>query len=242
MKIDLKRIAMHLHSAGFEVGFIEQGASHAVFVRKHADGLFARMSIDQGFQRGGRVGDLVGASVACAITPGRTALKGMAEVLCLTEIASEPETGWTALADKAAGLEWESKFCAVAPTRANEFAARVGPTLLASTKQARDASNQYLERCRLFGPTTQEMLLSMKARMSGRQESECQRIMKRPIICIPNGKEFYDVAVHAIALYAGEVEGDPHWFEGKKPDFDDDRGPMIRLQFIASKLAMEPGW
>src|SRR5437016_441907 len=108
MKIKPKRIVAGLTLQGFQLGFSEEGWTEFVFVRKHGPDLFERISVGQGYQRGGRVGDIVSASVECAITPGRTALKGMAEVECLTEIASDPKTGWTALAGEPDAIDWEA--------------------------------------------------------------------------------------------------------------------------------------
>jgi len=244
MKIDPKRILDRLAPQGFQLAFVDEGWSGFSLVRKHRKDLFEQIRIGQGSQRGGQLGDQVEAGVQCAIVPGQTALKGMAEYVPLIEIASETETGWTKLANEADAVQWESKLFAVAPLRVVELANEVGDELLSRTSEARTAATEYLAKCYAAGSTPLEMLSKLTAQADDSHLSEANRVLSRPIICIPDGRVFYHVAALAISLFAREVEGDKNWLVGREPNTWkwEDRGLMVRLQIMASKLACEPGW
>jgi hypothetical protein len=244
MKINPQRLLNGLGSQGFQFAYSEEEWSSFVLVRAHTNCLFEQIRIGQGSQRGGRVGDQVEAGVQCAIVPGRTALKGMAEYVPLTEIASDVHTGWTKLVTQAEAIAWESKLIEAAPIRATELANQVGDALLSRTGEARGAANQYLARCAAVGSTPQEMLNKLTSQADQFMLHEAKRIVSRPIVCIPDGALFYQVAALAISLFSEEIEGDKNWLVGREPDAasEEDRGLMVRLQVMASRLACEPGW
>jgi hypothetical protein len=166
----------------------------------------------------------------------------MAEVECLSEIAGDPETGWTSLAGSADALQWEAKLIATAPDRAAALAERVGGDLLSRTSEARNAATKYLERCRAAGSTIDEMLRQLKSQARERQLREANRVLSRSIIWEANQQVFYEVAALAISLFVREVEGDENWLVGREADSVTDRGLLIRTQLMASKLMGETGW
>jgi hypothetical protein len=242
MKINPKRIVDRLGQHGFQLAYFDEGWSQFVSIRKQAPELFSGISIRQGWERGGKLGDIVSASVRCAISPGRTALKGMAEVKCLFEVASDRETGSTTLVGAEDALQWEAKLIAIAPSRAAAFADQVGEELLSKTSEARTAAKKYLERCQSAGSTTEEMLSRLKSQADENQLREAKRILGQSIIWNENQQVFYEIAALAISLFVGEVEGDEKWLVGREADSGTDRGLLIRTQLMASKLMGEPGW
>jgi hypothetical protein len=88
------------------------------------------------------------------------------------------------------------------------------------------------------------MLSKLTDQASQLQLDEASRVMSRSIICIPEGRIFYQVAALAISIRAAQVEGDKNWLAGREPNTWEweDRGLIVRLQIMASKLVCEPGW
>jgi hypothetical protein len=203
--------------------------------------LFERISIGHGNRRGERVGTFVGASVECAIVPGWTVLKGLAESVCLIDVAGDPESGWSTISHKEETMAWEASLALHGPRRAMEMSALSGGRPLSQTHDARAAAARYLAKLpRSFD--VQHVTGSLRMIATKSQVAEADRVIRSPIICIPDGRRYYETAALLIAIYSDEVEACPGWLNGRDPDSATDRGLMTRLQFMASVLACEPGW
>jgi hypothetical protein len=242
MKIDPQQIIDGLSLHGFQFSYRDDRWHEFVVVKKRGSELFERISIHQGRQSGGKIGDVVSAYVECAITPGRTALKGMAEVECLSEIANDPERGCAKLAGSLDARQWETKLIATAPARAAAFADSVGPQLLASTSDPRNAAAKYLARCRAAGSTPEGMLSHLGSQANDGQLRRSQRIASGSIIWNHEHLDFYEIAALAITLFFEEVEGDKYWLVGPDGETTKDPGLRFRMQLIAGQLIGEPGW
>src|SRR5207253_10387517 len=122
------------------------------------------------------------------------------------------------------------------------FTNRVGDDLLSRTNEARTAATKYLARCYAAGSTPEEMLSKLTSQADESQLRETNRLMNRCIIWTADAQVFYHVAAVAISLFVGEEEGNEDWLVGREADGGEDRGLLIRLQVMASKLGCEPGW
>jgi hypothetical protein len=240
MMIDPKRIEAGLTPSGFRLAYFDSATLAVVFFRRRNDELFERIAIGQGRQRGQEWGQIVDAGVEATIVPGRTALKGMAEVACIMEVASDSR-GSTSLEAPEDARRWEDALIKAGPPRAKAFADEVGPSLLESTKVQRESVKRYGELIG-FDHNPQQLVQELNDRATPRQRSEVDRILKTPIVWIFGGRIYYELAALTIALCAAEVKGNPEWFWGIDPAQSTDRRLMIELQILASRFAHEPGW
>jgi hypothetical protein len=241
MKISIDRIGKKLKGDGFELAFFNKISYEIDFVRRFSRDLFERIEIHQGYQRGGKKGDVVSASVACSIVPGETFLKGMGETRCLTEIAAEPD-GWTFLSGKADAEKWEDQLARVGPQQAHAMCVEHGPRIASSTLAVRDLGRGCLESCRKLAASPKELLAAINSQAQGWQLEEWKRILRCRVPVFPNEDLFHEIAVLAIVVHSGKLKGDARWFVGKDPDSAEDRELMILIQFMASILAGEPAW
>jgi len=111
--------------------------------------------------------------------------------------------------------------------------------LLRNTSAARASAKEYLDRLSPFG-TYREHLASLRNMADPRQIQVSLQIMKIPIIWIPHGEQFYEIAALLLAIFSSDIEDSPNWLAHAIQS--QDKELMWRLQLIASRLAQEPGW
>jgi len=240
MIINPDRIKTALAGEDFQLAYFCEATWDIVYYRKRSPSLFERIAIHQGWRRGQQMGQVVSASVECSIVPGRTALKGMAEVSCITEIASDAGRGSTVLESSTDARTWEDALIAVGPARASSFAGEVGAALLEETKDDRCAVQRY-EQIITIDRDLNELRQTLRSRASPEQQSVVDQILKCRIRWIPEGRIYYELAALTVVLCAADVGPTVRWYVGLDPE--DGRNALGRqLQILASRFANEPGW
>ncbi len=228
--IRASELATLLASDGFQLVYEDGQAMEFVLARPVGE-LFERIRVSHG-----NAGATVTVGAEIAIVPGRTALKGLCIHRCLVELASDQSTGWTTLNNERSADAFIERIHLEAPKACRNLVDEAGTELLTATRAARNKSSQYLAILERVGTNR------MREQISERGQAEVNRIMQQRIVCIPEGRVFYEVALQTIACYCGEVENDADWLRGRDADSMSDRELMIRLQIIASRLAREQGW
>jgi hypothetical protein len=219
----------------------ESAGGRTVYARRIDEWMFERLYVGRGTRRTDtRTVETLDASVECSIVPGRTAVKG----LCINEflpIATGERSGYTLIDSERRFDAWLSEFCNAAPVMANEVRRKHGEKLLADTAPIRQAATSYLSRI----PQSVDLGLptnSLRAQASPDQLAKLEKWMREPIILIPNGSVFYEIACLLILLNEQDVESAPKNFENCVINDRENRDLMLRIQILASRVANEVGW
>lgn len=220
-----------LGTHGFVIAYRDEVVNEIVFLRKRKCEAFDRIRLN--FSDEGKTASV---GVEISIVPGRTALKPLCVHQCLTDVATDPRSGISQVHDDESLLSLFTRIGKTAPARCDLLAQQELEGLLRETSAARDAAAKYLKLIEELGVDTIAHHASKSA------HAEIERIQKQRLVCIPNGDNYYDIALQAIAVGCGDIEGDENWLAGRDADAWDDRELMKRLQIMASRLAGEFGW
>lgn len=216
---------------GFVVAYRDDIAGEIVFVRRRSRNVFDRLSLHLS------VGDKtasVGAEIS--IVPGRTALKSLCIHRCLVAIASDKARGITPLPNDEAIRSLFERIRDFGPGECERLADEELDNLLQETATARAAAEKYLGLIEVCGEA------NITNRVLPDAQREIDRICQQRFVRIPNGERYYRLALQTIAVGCGDVEENDKWLVGRDADTAGDRGLMIRLQLMASRLASERGW
>lgn len=216
---------------GFVVSYKDPVIGELVFVRRRTEEAFDRVSIKLS------QGELFStAGVEVSIVPGRTALKSLCIYRTLAEASDDGKSGSSSIKGVREFPAFLGRVSQYAIEKVDQLAHDDLAGLLSRTMVARKASQSYLKLIDSLGEGT------IADRVPNDLREEIDRILQENIVCIPNGQQFYALALQAIAVGCGEIEGDNRWLVGRNADTADDRSLMVRLQIMASRLAKETGW
>ncbi|MEZ6128793.1 MAG: hypothetical protein R3C59_08935 [Planctomycetaceae bacterium] len=224
-------LEMNLSTHGFVVAYRDDEVNEIVFVRKRMGEAFDRVRLN--FSDNEKAAS---AGVEISIVPGRTALKSLCVHRCLIEVATDAERGISQIHDDASLRALFARISEVAPSKCDILARDELARLLQETSAGRNAATKYLKLIEEFGVDT------IVDRVTTSAQTEIARIQQHRFVCIPNGEDYYSLALQAIAVGCGQIEGDENWLVGRDADTSADRELMIRLQIMASRLAVETGW
>lgn len=231
MIISIKALETQLSLLGFGVSYHEGDTGETVFVRRTGAHSFHRVST-----KSNRSGTALSAGIEISIVPGRTALKSLCIYRPLTCVAADRESCTTPINSENDVCSFIERVVENAPHEVEILAKNELNRLLSNTFAAREASEKYLAMIDELGND------EINSVMSTNVAAEIDRIKQQRYVMIPDGAHFYDLALKAIAFGCDKIEGDPNWLHGRDADAWDDRELMIRLQFMASRLANENGW
>jgi len=241
MTIPPGRISDRLGSAEFRLSYFSDVSGFCMVAKRAASSLFECVGVTRGTRReGGRLLDVVGADVQCSVVPGRTAVKGLA-VSDYLPLPSCDKTGMAVIAGQADAARWLGELAAAAPAAARASRIANGPALLASTADLLARCAAYLARIPAGRETTDQVSI-LRDQATEAQRFEADTWCKQKVIIIPDGSIWYEAAALLIAVHQDEVEGQRGLFDAKRADDVRDRRLMLRLQYLASRLANEPGW
>lgn len=229
--IDTTALEKDLYDEAFAVAFREHHNAGVVLVRRRGTVAFDRIRL--AFFDDGKAAS---AGVEISVVPGRTALKSLCVHRCLIEVATNKELGITPLVGPDGQRLFFKQIRDVASRQCDVLARDALDGLLQQTERARIASTRYLDLISLLGEH------GISKRVSAMGQREIDRIRQQQFVCIPNGSHFYVLALQAIVVGCGEIEGDDQWLVGKNADSQTERELMMRLQIMASRLAGERGW
>jgi hypothetical protein len=241
MIIPPEQISHQLAETGFRFSYFSSNSGNTVLARRVGPSLFERVSVSRGRQRQDRGWiDRVSADVQCTVVPGWTAVKGLG-VSEYLRLPSSDATGHSTILEKAAAFRWVAELATAAPAAA--VAARIGSgaAILESTSVLRSNCEAYLSKVPP-GTAMSERVDRLRAQATAQQRSESDAWRTQKVVIIPDGAIWYEAACLLIAIHQDDVEGERGRFVGKRADDIQDRGLMLRLQYLASRLANEPGW
>jgi hypothetical protein len=241
MTISPDLIVRALQHASFRLSYFSESSGLTVVARRVRPDLFERVGVSRATQRqGGRELDRVSAFVQSSVVPGRTAVKGLAVSEHLP-LPSCDVRGHSTVSNENDASRWLEEVSATAPTAASAARLRYGEALLAATSQLREAGDAYMQRLPA-GKSMTAVLEVLRLQATDSQHAEAVAWKQDRICLIPNGGVWYEAACLLIAIYQDQVENPPARFLGRRADDAQDRELMLRLQYLASRIANEAGW
>lgn len=241
MIISPNRIERHLAHASFRLSYSSATTGDSVFARRVGPTLFERISVERATtQKQGRKVDLLGASAECTIVPGRTAVKGLAVAEYL-RLPSCSRTGHATIMHDEDAARWLAEMSAAGPLAARAACLKHGETLMASTAEVRKTAAAYLQKLPAHCDIEQA-IASLRGQATDSQCAQAAAWLSQRIIVIPGAAKLYEAACLLISLFQDDVEGEIGRFIGKEADDVPDRRLMLRLQYLASRIANETGW
>jgi hypothetical protein len=235
MKVKLSRIAPQLTLAGFQPGFqCCTGSFALVRVGEHPE-LFEWIRIDTAGKRHEAVFAYVSVCIAKWI-----GIKGIMESMPFLELGEDRERGWTIIESDEKAREWEQKLIGHAPGAVVQFAAEHGPALLESTRAARLAVHQYLQRLSVEDCAT-SALASLRQNVGDTTRDEADRLMNWAAVQqIPDHPELYELACLCLLRFSSEVEGQGITYFGQDPL--ENSQLMWRIQLLVDRLFSRFGY
>ena len=114
-------------------------------------------------------------------------------------------------------------------------------SLLASTAKIREICDAYLSFLP-SGRDVAEAVATMRRDATESQYAESIAWSNDRVVLIPHGHVYYQAASLLIATQQDRLEQQPENFHGRSPHDVTERRLMLRIQYIASRIANEPGW
>ena len=175
------------------------------FVKASAiEELFESIIVFRFGDRGEVVAGQVGASVTFAV-----ASKILGIIKHLTELDENQEMHWTKTTDDAKARQWEDRLLQVAPQRATEWAASMGPAILEATKAAREVVPRYLA-CLELSDDLEFVLNRFERTASSEIRNDVERLLHSPGGGLGHGglrsSQARHIAYYALLVHSGDVE------------------------------------
>jgi len=226
-----RRLSHALSSCGFFLA--SRSETDARFVRANVQWrIFEQVYIGAGKPQGGKWGDVSGADVSIALTPGPfTSPKGMAEAICLSN--------WAPTESEEKAIAWERLVTGTALAKIDDLLGTHGDELLERTADARAAVERYLAILDRH-LTVAQMIADLTDGATADELAEAHRLSRTTgFIGLPE-RHCYDLVSLLISRRATDIETSPTRFWGKDPY----AVPELnwRCQLLASRLYPERGW
>jgi hypothetical protein len=185
--------------------------------------------------RGGRLGDIVSATIGCSVAPA-----GPGESRHL-RLPTDDSTGWTHLRGVADAKAWEQKFVELAPPAVVKLADETAPALLAATVPVRMVLAEYLRRFPLES-SVESALAALQARGTAAQLQEAHRLIRTQLQTNPDGKPSYQLAALAVIMLAGELGSAVQSLLDRKPSAGAGDQLTHLRDMLVSRIAQGPAW
>ncbi len=178
----------------------------------------------------GRQHEAVVGSIATSVTK-RISIKGLMEMRLLDEIAEVEERGWTIVDSTEKAKEWEVQLARVAPLRAAEMAAEIGPEILDRTESARIAVGKYLG-CLIDTADAGTQLQFLREQAEQSIVADAERLANWPgVLQVAGAEDQYLLATLCVLHFQRHVENPLCSFIGSDPLENDQL--MWRIQLLA---------